>query len=191
MCPGRLCGYHCYYFNLLLNICYNSNKDTYSPIGQGLVKFTERGTNAEQGVRLPGAQLLTDKGIRDLLDPLPASCCPSCFPHYVSHMMQWVWNMPSWSRTCWLFSTPGFNLITGKSKLAKHDLGSFFFLISLGSLFFLFLFWHLCAVTPNVMVNRWIPETTLLDSHLLTRGCFISPFLWPFHCLPVSSRPGS
>lgn len=49
-------------------------------IGQGLAKFTERGENAKRGVKLPGAELFTNKGIHDLLDHLSSILQPELFP---------------------------------------------------------------------------------------------------------------
>lgn len=48
-------------------------------IGEGLAKFAERGENAKRGVKQPGAELFTNKGIHDLLYHLSNVLQPELF----------------------------------------------------------------------------------------------------------------
>lgn len=66
-------------FQFIAKLFYKSSKDTYSMIGEGLAKFAERGENAKRGVKRPGAELFTNKGIHDLLYHLSNVLQPELF----------------------------------------------------------------------------------------------------------------
>lgn len=74
-------------FQFIAKFFYNSSKDMYSTIGGGLAKFTERGENAKRGVKLPGAELFTNKEFMTSHITFPVSCSLSCFSDYMNH---WV-----------------------------------------------------------------------------------------------------